>query len=136
MAVCVNTMRSISENNGEYTTEKMYDGKDYGRYLTRKSRKRVFWCVSYSDSNITIEKQNVATRLSEEALGEMTLLKWPSFMDGLKLVQEYVLSSKYRIFGVEQLQNLTFENIKTFGGIHFLSIWDLTPCIALQEAGS
>lgn len=51
--------------------------------------------LANSDSNITIEQRQTIDRLSKEALKEMQLSEWTSFMKGIQLVKADIVTSAY-----------------------------------------
>lgn len=56
----------------------VYDGKDYGGYMSSKSKKGgAGRSPAWSDTNIKIEEGRVTTRLWKEVLTEMSLPGWP-----------------------------------------------------------
>lgn len=71
-----------------------------------KARKKgLMSLLALSGIIITLAERRIATRLSKEALGEMSFSKLASFMEGLELVQEDILCIACSIFGFGPLQN-------------------------------
>lgn len=63
----------------------------------RARREDLMRFSALSGSKISIEKRRVRMILSNEALKEMSVSEWPSFMGRLQLVQEDVFTNAYSI---------------------------------------
>lgn len=64
--------------------------------------------LARSGVNIIIEQRRVTGRLWKEALREVSLSAWLSFIKGIQAVHNDVLTSMYITFGFGALQNFCF----------------------------
>lgn len=80
-------MRWIFENNEGYTKAEVYDFKYYGRSCEAKTRREdLMTFFVHLASKIAMKEWRLTTRLSSDALREVSLSQCPT--KGLTLVQE------------------------------------------------
>lgn len=71
----------------------------------RARKEDIMSTLAHSGGNIMTEERRRTKPLAKEALKQISLSEWPSFMGGLQVVQEDVLCIKYGIFRFEPLHN-------------------------------
>lgn len=78
----------------------------------KERRENVVSFLGHSGSHMSTEQLGATARLSKKDLRDLSLSEWPSFMEGLQLVSEDILTSVYSIFQFEPLQNFYYGMLK------------------------